>query len=80
MGLQIYVMDLERRGLKEKMPEPDIAVFVYDAHGKEHGRSEEGFKWALDIEGATDMTVETSIREVNLLQGWLFKDRSFYTD
>ncbi|KAK5010572.1 hypothetical protein LTR28_009056 [Elasticomyces elasticus] len=46
---------------------PGFGLMVYDANGKEHGRSEQGFKWALDIEGAVDMTREMNLFEVNQL-------------
>jgi hypothetical protein len=49
-----------------------LVVHVYDALGEKHGRSEEGFKWALDIEGAIDMTKELTLKEVSNLQGELF--------
>lgn len=48
---------------------PGFGVMVYDANGEEHGRSEQGFKWALDIEGAVDMTKKMSLFEVNQLTG-----------
>lgn len=48
---------------------PGFGVMVYDANGEEHGRSEQGFKWALGIDGAVDMTKEMSLFEVNQLTG-----------
>ena len=33
-----------------------LSVLIFDANGKEHGRSNAGLKWALNIEGAIDMT------------------------
>ncbi|PGH08332.1 cysteine desulfurase, mitochondrial [Helicocarpus griseus UAMH5409] len=48
--------------------EPAVSIYIFDANGEEHARSESGFKWAFDIEGAEDMTKEyNSIREVNEL-------------
>jgi len=38
---------------------------VYDTNGEEHGRSNDGFKWALDIEGAVDMTESMTLRQVS---------------
>lgn len=46
-----------------------IGFIVYDAHGKEHGRSNEGFGWALSIEGAIDMTSEMSLPEIHRSTG-----------
>ncbi|EEH23592.2 cysteine desulfurase, mitochondrial [Paracoccidioides brasiliensis Pb03] len=46
---------------------PDVTMHIFDSHGEEHARSELGFKWAFDIEGAVDMTKELKIREVNEL-------------
>ncbi|OJD38882.1 cysteine desulfurase [Diplodia corticola] len=48
----------------------NVGIFIFDARGEEHGRSEQGFKWAFDIAGAVDKTtVVNSLREVNELQG-----------
>ncbi|GME66435.1 FAD linked oxidase [Neofusicoccum parvum] len=46
-----------------------LSMFVFDAYGEEHGRSEEGFKWALDVPEAVDKTTVTNLRGVNELQG-----------
>ncbi|KAH7053293.1 cysteine desulfurase [Macrophomina phaseolina] len=46
-----------------------LSIFVFDAHGEEHGRGAEGFKWALDIPGAIDSTTVTNLKGVNELQG-----------
>jgi len=47
-------------------PKPGIAIMMYDAHGEAHGRSEEGFKWAFDIKGATELNCgELTLRQVN---------------
>lgn len=45
-----------------------LGVFVFDAYGEEHGRSDKGFKWAFDIPGAVDKTIVTTIRGANELQ------------
>jgi len=48
---------------------PGLGLLVYDANGPVHGRGEEGFKWALEIEGAVDMTRECTIKDVNGYSG-----------
>ncbi|KAK3062728.1 hypothetical protein LTS18_003479 [Coniosporium uncinatum] len=48
---------------------PGLGLLVFDANGPEHGRGEDGFKWALDIEGAVDMTRECTIKDVNGYSG-----------
>ncbi|KAL0262016.1 hypothetical protein SLS55_003451 [Diplodia seriata] len=48
----------------------NVGIFLFDARGEEHGRSQQGFKWAFDIPGAVDKTtVATSLKVVNELQG-----------
>ncbi|EXJ74750.1 uncharacterized protein A1O5_01445 [Cladophialophora psammophila CBS 110553] len=42
---------------------------AFDSLGEEHGRSEEGFKWALAIPGAVDMTKVTNLRGVSQMHG-----------
>ena len=46
-----------------------IVIHVVDHEGEEHGRSDQGFKWALDIPGAIDKTRVTNIRGVAQMQG-----------
>jgi hypothetical protein len=46
-----------------------LVVHAYDALGEEHGRSEAGFKWALDLPGAVDSTKVMNLRGVAKLQG-----------
>lgn len=48
-----------------------FVVQAFDALGEEHGRSEEGFKWALEIPGAKAMTTVTNLRGVSLMAGTL---------
>jgi hypothetical protein len=70
MAMHVYVLDSQGSVLKGLPSKVDLSVFVYDANGEEHGRSVDGFKWALDIEGAIDQTkANLSLREVNGLQG-----------
>lgn len=45
---------------------PDIAIFMYDANGEKHARSEEGFAWALRLPGAVTHGVqERTLAETN---------------
>ena len=55
----------------EVLPSPVdvIGLLVYDANGLDHGRSEAGFKWALEILGAVDMTKSMSLTDLHLQQG-----------
>lgn len=47
---------------------PGIAIMPFDAHGEEHGRSEEGFKWAFDIRGAQEIGCgEMTLRQINAI-------------
>jgi hypothetical protein len=48
-----------------------LVVQAFDALGEEHGRSEEGFKWALEIPGAKAMTKVTNLRGVSMMAGTL---------
>ena len=48
-----------------------LIVLAFDALGEEHGRSEEGFKWALEIPGAKVMTKVTNLRGVSMMSGEL---------
>lgn len=46
-----------------------LVVHAFDAHGEEHGRSDEGFCWALGLKGAIDGTKIMNLRGVADLQG-----------
>ncbi|PGH09474.1 cysteine desulfurase, mitochondrial [Blastomyces parvus] len=65
IAAHVVVMDFEPPTGPDDIPQPGIAINIFDSHGAEHGRSELGFKWAFDIEGAVDMTKEMTIREFN---------------
>lgn len=69
MALHVFIGDMEGHALRGEPPKPSISLFVFDAHGEEHGRSDAGFKWALDIEGAIDTTASMSYQGVNQTQG-----------
>ena len=63
-----HTLVLEPESSLFKSP-PGVALQVFDAHGKYHGTSEHGFKWALDIPNAEDLTGEMSVYEVNSATG-----------
>ena len=48
-----------------------LVVHAFDAHGEEHGRSDEGFGWALKLQGAIDETKTMNLKGVADLQGEL---------
>ncbi len=64
----LYVLKkelLESIGVDQDM----LVVHTFDAHGEEHGRSDEGFGWALRLKGAVDGTKRMNLRGVADLQG-----------
>ncbi len=65
LALHLFCLNLSIGAYVGNEPNPGLAIFVYDARGEEHGRSEHGFKWALDIKGAMDMTTSLNLRGVN---------------
>lgn len=53
MTMFLYVLKkelLDSLGAEQDM----VVVHAFDAHGEEHGRSEQGFGWALALDGAVD--------------------------
>jgi cysteine desulfurase len=70
MAMHVYVLDAQGAAMKGLPAEAGLSVLIFDANGEEHGRSKAGFKWALDIEGAIDLTEGgLNLRQVNDLQG-----------
>ena len=65
MALHLYCLDMSAGTYTGREPKPGLAIFAYDANGPEHGKSEQGFKWAMDIPGAVDLTKTLTFREVN---------------
>jgi len=65
MAMHLYCLDMTAGTYTGKDPKPGFAICAYDANGPKHGRSEEGFGWALDIPGAIDMTKAFTFRQVN---------------
>ncbi|KAK2800829.1 hypothetical protein FQN50_007970 [Emmonsiellopsis sp. PD_5] len=68
LSAHVMVTDFEFRTAKGGIAEPSVGLLIFDANGEEHGRSEAGFKWAFDIEGAVDMTKEVDIQGMNDMQ------------
>lgn len=71
LALHVFIMDLTQQSLRGEAPQVGIAALIFDAHGEEHAKSEAGFKWLFEIEGAvvTSPTANMSLRQVNDLQG-----------
>jgi FAD/FMN-containing dehydrogenase len=65
VAMHLYCLDMSQGTMTSQEPNPGISIFAYDARGEEHGRSADGFKWALEIEGAIDMTHAVNFRQVN---------------
>lgn len=77
LAMFLYVLKkelLESIGVEQDM----LVVHVFDAHGEEHGRSDEGFGWALGLKGAIDGTKPTNLRGVADLQGKMFSILSIW--
>lgn len=69
VAMHFYCLDLAQGTFTGHGPVPGLAILIYDANGEEHGRSAAGFKWALEIPGATDMTQTLNYRQVNQQAG-----------
>lgn len=52
-----------------------LVVHAFDAHGEEHGRSEQGFGWALELKGAVDETKVMNLRGVADMQSEIFSQQ-----
>ncbi|KIX09742.1 uncharacterized protein Z518_00823 [Rhinocladiella mackenziei CBS 650.93] len=68
LAMHLFCLDLAHAALTGQSPVPGIMIVVYDANGETHGRSTEGFGWALQIEGAVDNTRAMTWREANKQQ------------
>lgn len=66
MALHVFVMAKE--GLHGDALEPALVALPFDAHGEEHGRSGDGFKWLLDIPGAEPHVAPMNLSGVHELQ------------
>ncbi|KAH8804465.1 FAD binding domain-containing protein [Xylogone sp. PMI_703] len=85
--LHLYCMTAEKFKTKEMTEEVNIgsqndnwsrgldagqiSLWIYDAHGEQHARSAEGFRWAFEIPGASDKTMRLTFTEVNKLANTL---------
>ncbi|OAL19553.1 hypothetical protein AYO22_09715 [Fonsecaea multimorphosa] len=69
MAMHLFCLDLAHAALTGQNPAPGILIVVYDANGEAHGRSDEGFGWALKIKGAVDNTRSMTFAEANQQQG-----------
>ena len=68
LGMFLYVLKkelLQSIGVSQDM----LVVHAFDAHGEEHGRSDQGFRWALKFEGAVDGTKPMNLKAVADMQG-----------
>ena len=71
LGMFLYVLKkdlLKSIGVKQDM----LVVHAFDAHGEAHGRSDEGFGWALKLKGVVDGTKIMNLKGVADLQGEMF--------
>jgi FAD/FMN-containing dehydrogenase len=64
MAMHVFLGDFAGSAAQGKPATPSIMFLVYDAHGEMHGRSEAGFKWALEIEGAIDASSAMTLQRV----------------
>ncbi|OQV00655.1 FAD binding domain-containing protein isoform 2 [Cladophialophora immunda] len=68
VAMHLFCLDLAHAALTGQDPAPGIMIVVYDANGEAHGRSDEGFGWALRIQGAVDKTRAMTFAEANQQQ------------
>jgi FAD/FMN-containing dehydrogenase len=65
MALHVFLGDFAGSAAQGNPATPSMMFLVYDAHGEAHGRSDSGFKWALDIPGAIDISSAMTLRGVH---------------
>ena len=68
LGMFLYVLKkdlLPSFGVSQDM----VVVHALDDQGEEHGRSDEGFGWALKLKGAVDGTKAMNLKAVADMQG-----------
>lgn len=78
MAMHLFCLDLAHAAFTGQDPKPGIMVIVYDANGEAHGRSDEGFGWALKIKGAVDDTRTMTYAEANRGQGMAITNLLLY--
>ncbi|KIW68559.1 hypothetical protein PV04_04497 [Phialophora macrospora] len=69
MAMHVFCLDLAHAALSGRQPQPGIMIVVYDANGEAHGRSADGFGWALNIPDIVDNTRTMTYVEANQQQG-----------
>jgi hypothetical protein len=69
MAMHLFCLDLAHAAFSGQQPKPGIMIVVYDANGEAHGRSADGFGWALNIPGIVDNTRTMTYVEANQQQG-----------
>lgn len=65
MAMHLCLLQMVEGGFVGQDSRPGLVIWVYDANGEEHGRSKNGFAWALEIAGAVDQTSSMNLRDVN---------------
>ncbi|EXJ76697.1 uncharacterized protein A1O5_01205 [Cladophialophora psammophila CBS 110553] len=68
MAMHVFCLDLAHAALTGQNPAAGIMIVVYDANGEAHGRSDEGFGWALGVKGAVDKTRTMTFAKANRQQ------------
>lgn len=66
MALHVFI--LAKQGLHGDTFEPSLVALPFDAHGEDHGRSSDGFKWLLDIPGSEPRVGPMNLSGVHELQ------------
>ena len=79
LAMHVFLLGPEQQIWRESGAHPAALLMVFDGHGEAHGRSDKGFKWALDIEGVIDTTKEMSLGEICDLQGSYSPPAFFYS-
>lgn len=70
MALHLYGLNMESYiDESGKMDVGNLVLFLYDANGEEHARSQEGYEWALRIPGAKAELASMPVSYVNALFG-----------
>lgn len=59
VAMHVFIVDSQDRALhmagNGKIVDPQLVALIYDARGESHGRSDHGFKWALEVDGAREL-------------------------
>lgn len=68
LAMHLFLFDFSSKSLHGEIVEPQLVGLIFDGHGEAHARSEKGFQWALDIEGAKEDLKEMPLSGVHELQ------------